>query len=334
MATSDQIKSLIRSHFYGEPGSFDTIALQIADHEVEIGHTSLAYDIRDIVDMGRKKSVLRVLPFYKDLKGLTVTEKPETSKQDLVVSDEIQERIDQVIYECHHHGKLKSYKMCHRRKILLIGHPGTGKTMTAKVLARELKLPLHTIQFDRLVTRSMGETSANLRQIFDFMQGNLGVYFFDEFDAIGGERSMDNDLGETRRVVNSFLQFIEQDSSESIIIAATNNEQLLDRALFRRFDDVIYYKNPTDKEKKQLISNKLGNFKPLDFKWRNVLEKSAGLSHSDLVLACNDAIKAAILSDKKKVTSSDLHAMISRRQNAIGILNPKDVTSTTQSSTK
>jgi len=112
--------------------------------------------------------------------------------------------------------------------------------MTAKVLAYELKLPLYTIQGDRLVTKFMGETSAKLRQIFDFLQVNLGVFLFDEFDAIGGKRTMENDVGEMRRVLNSFLNFIEQDTSDSIVIAATNNPQLLDQALFRRFDDVLY----------------------------------------------------------------------------------------------
>ena len=315
MATADQIKSLIRSHFSDEPERFHTIALQVAAHEAKKGHSDLAYDIRNIVDMERKKCSPRILSFPPNLKGLMLTEEPETSKQVLVMNDDIQRRIDQVIHEYRQQAKLKSYGLSHRRKILLIGPPGTGKTMTAKVLAHELKIPLNTIQVDRLVTKFMGETSAKLRQIFNFIQENLGVYFFDEFDAIGGERSMDNDVGEMRRVLSAFLQFIEQDTSDSIIIAATNNPQLLDHALFRRFDDVLYYKEPTDKEKRALISNNLGKFKSARFDWKTVLKKSSGLSHSEIVLACNDAIKTAILADKKEINAADLCVMISNRQN-------------------
>ncbi|MCD6116795.1 ATP-binding protein, partial [bacterium] len=194
--------------------------------------------------------------------------------------------------------------------------PGTGKTMTAGVLAHELNLPLNTIQVDRLVTKFMGETSAKLRQIFDLMQKELGVYLFDEFDAIGGERSMDNDVGEMRRVLNAFLQFIEQDTSDSIVIAATNNPKLLDKALFRRFDDVLYYKNPTETERKQLIENTLGTFKATRFEWKSVLSKSNELSHSEIVLACTDAIKMAILSNKNKVNSGELCTMLTNRHTA------------------
>ena len=317
MATAEQVKSLIRSHFSNEPERFYTVALQVAAHEAKRGHTSLAHDIRNLVDMEKKKAGSRVLNFPKDLRGLVLTEEPRTSKQVLVMNPDLQSRIDQIIHEYRQQEKLKLHGLSHRRKILLIGPPGTGKTMTAKVLAHELHIPLHTVQVDRLVTKFMGETSAKLRQIFDFMKEEHGVYFFDEFDAIGGERSSDNDVGEMRRVLNAFLQFIEQDTSDSIIIAATNNSQLLDKALFRRFDDVLYYKNPTNKEKQQLIENVLGAFKSTRFSWKTALDKNLNLSHAELALACNDVIKNAILSDKKKISALDLCAMIANRQNAL-----------------
>ena len=95
------------------------------------------------------------------------------------------------------------------------------------MIAAELDLPLYTIQMDKVVTKFMGETSTKLRQIFDNISTSTGVYFFDEFDAIGADSSLDNEVGEARRILNSFLQFIEQDTSDSIIIAATNNQQLL-----------------------------------------------------------------------------------------------------------
>lgn len=315
MATAEQLKSLIRSHFGNDTQRFYTIALQVAAHEAKMGHASVAHDIRNLVDMEKKKSGPKIINFPKDLKGLVLTEKSKTSKETLVIGKDLKERIDQLIHEYYQQDKLKSFGLSHRRKILLIGPPGTGKTMTAKVIAHELNINLHTIQVDRLVTKFMGETSAKLRQIFDLMAEEHGVYLFDEFDAIGGERTRDNDVGEMRRVLNAFLQFIEQDTSDSIVIAATNNPGLLDHALFRRFDDVLYYKNPTEDERYQLILNLLGTFKPSKLNIEKVKKSSNNLCHADIVAACNDTVKKAILSDKKKITQLDLHEMLKNRRN-------------------
>ena len=116
--------------------------------------------------------------------------------------------------------------------------------MSASALAGELHLPLFTIVLDGLITKFMGETAAKLRLIFEAISQTRGVYLFDEFDALGSERASGNDVGEIRRVLNSFLQFLEQDQSDSLIVAATNHPKLLDRALFRRFDDVIEFALP------------------------------------------------------------------------------------------
>ncbi len=218
MATAEQIKSLIRSHLNANTSS----ALQIASHEVRQGHNALAVEIREMVDKSKKRIVsTNVLPFPRDLSGLIISENPAHPMSTLVVKDLLKQRIEKIILEFRQQNKLKKHGMSHRRKILLAGTPRTGKTMTAKVLAYELHQSLHLIQMDRMVTKFMGETSAKLRQIFERIRDVAGVYLFDEFDAIGGERDLGNDVGEMRRVLNSFLQFIENDISDNLIICTS-----------------------------------------------------------------------------------------------------------------
>lgn len=316
MATAEQIKSLIRSYLGDDPERFFTIALQVAAHEAGQGHGALAHDIREMVDKARREKGAVVLKFPQDMRGLVLSEEPDVPKAALVMPYALTNRIERIILEYRQQHKLKTQGLAHRRKIMLIGPPGTGKTMTARVLAHELRLPLQTIEVDRLVTKFMGETSAKLRQIFDLIQQKTGVYLFDEFDAIGGERSLGNDVGEMRRVLNAFLQFIEQDVSDSVIVAATNSPKLLDRALFRRFDDVLYFEKPEPKERKRLMQNVLGAFPAPKFDWKSLVTESEGLSHAEINQACRDAIKQAILSDKHKVHVSLLWQMLNERKSA------------------
>ena len=314
MATAEQIKSLIRSHFSDDLERFRTVALQVAAHEARKGHGGLALDLREILNREQKKVKQPISFLPTELEGLVLVEQTNITQSSLVMNTNLKNRITRILTEYRQKNKLKSHGLDYRRKILLSGAPGTGKTMTAKVLAKELHLPLYTIQVDRLVTKFMGETSAKLRQIFDLIKEKPGVYLFDEFDAIGSERTLDNDVGEMRRVLNAFLQFIEQDTSDSLIIAATNHPRLLDHALFRRFDDVLYYDYPKEEERKQLIENLLGTFKAIRFEWKNVLKKSEGLSHAEIDHACRDAIKHCILTDQTKVNATLLLQMIKERK--------------------
>jgi len=317
MATADQIKVLIRSHLSMNSGQFYSSALQIAAHEARQGHTGLANDIREMVDRAKKKpAVNNVIAFPQVLAGLILTEQPVRPLASLVVDDALKGRIDRVILEFRQQHKLKKHGLHHRRKLLLSGEPGTGKTMTAQVLAAELKQPLHIIQMDRLVTKFMGETGAKLRQIFERMRSMPGVYLFDEFDAIGGERDLGNDVGEMRRVLNAFLQFIENDTLDNLIIAATNNPRLLDRALFRRFDDVLHYSLPDGESRKRLIANLLGTFRSPQFPLDKAAQAGQGLSHSEIDRACRDAIKLAILSNKSRVTYPSFKALLKERHTA------------------
>lgn len=316
MATAEQLKALIRSHISDDSERFYTIALQLAAHEAQQGHGALAHDIREIVDKSRRERSPRLLKFPVDLRGLVFSEEPDTPRAALVTPGALSVRIERIVHEYRQQNKLKSHGLAHRRKLLLVGPPGTGKTMTAHVLAHELRLHLHTVQVDKLVTKFMGETSAKLRQIFDLIQQEQGVYLFDEFDAIGGERTLENDVGEMRRVLNAFLQFIEQDSSDSLIVAATNSPKLLDRALFRRFDDVLHYGLPEEADRRHIIENVLGTFLAPKFAWKAVLAESAGLSQADIDAACRDAIKHTILADRRRVAANPLRTALAERRSA------------------
>ena len=221
LATADQIKTLITAHIDHNEDRFKTAVLQIAAYEATHGHESFARDLRKCAEKisTQKGNVIRI---NKQDPMLLMTV-PSGRLSDLIVSDEIQNRIERVLNEFRNRQRLRQYGLTNRRKILIEGMPGTGKTFTASVIAAELSLPLYTVQTDKVVTKFMGETSVRLRQIFDSTMSSTGVYFFDEFDAIGADRSLDNEVGEARRILNSFLQLIEQDDSESIIVAATNN---------------------------------------------------------------------------------------------------------------
>ena len=316
MATAEQIKALIRSHFSDEAEHFNTVALQIAASEARQGHTLLANDIRLMLTNEKQKKKQATIQSVA-LDGLLLAETPRDGLNQLVVEPSLEARLRQAILEYRQMDKLKFHNLTPRRKLLLIGPSGTGKTMTSRVLSYELKLPLFTVQIENVVSKYLGETGAKLRQIFDLMKSQTGVYMFDEFDAIGSDRSLDNEIGEIRRVLNAFLQFIEQDVSDCIIIAATNNQQLLDKALYRRFDDILFYNLPDENQRKKLIQNNLNAFADNSFAWNKAIENSTGLCHADIKLACLDSVKEAILTDQLSVNSTDLFKFFKFRKDGI-----------------
>ena len=207
MATADQIRSLVRAYSMHDDEKFKTVVLQIAAHEAKLGHGSFAQELKKEVNAIGKNGSATVRKMNNQNTMLHYS-MPAVQITELIVSDAIMAKINRILAEYRNKNKLYSNGLSNRRKILLEGAPGTGKTMTASVIASELSLPLFTVQVDKLVNKFMGETSARLRQIFDSMNSDVGVYLFDEFDAIGADRSMDNEVGEMRRILNSFLQFI------------------------------------------------------------------------------------------------------------------------------
>ena len=304
----------MQSHVAGDDERFITIAMQVAAHEARRGHTKLASELKQLVDEAKatsrrkKKNVVSIVQPKDELGAILEVSQPRTKLSELTFSDEQRRIFERIILEYRQQGKLRDHSLEPRRKLLLFGPPGTGKTATAAALAHELHLPLFTIRLDGLITKFMGETASKLRLIFEAMQETRGLYFFDEFDAIGSDRHSPNDVGEIRRVLNSFLQFLEQDRSDSMIVAATNYKKLLDSALFRRFDDVINYVLPTREQVRVIIQNKLAQFDCAVKQWESLEEIAEGLSHAEITRACDDAAKLAVLQGTRKI---DVKALVS-----------------------
>ena len=313
MTTIEKIESILHAHFLGDDEQVRTIALQVAAHEAHQGHGELAHNIRHMVDQARHKQIQNV-NFPSDLDGLLLSEEPNIPKSSLVIVNEVSERIQRIIHEYRQREQLKQHALTHRRKILLVGPPGTGKTMTAKVLAHELRLPLYTVLVDRMVTKFVRETSARLQQILNIIPQKLGIYLF---EAIGGARTLDSDGREMRQVLNVFHQFIKQDTSDSLIIAETNSIKLISQDLFRCFDDVIYYSLPTGDGRKHLIQNVLGSYCSQDFSWEPVIAASETFSHADIVRVCHNAIKTTLLTNGCEVDECLMSIMVNEWKAAL-----------------
>lgn len=293
LVTNDQVKQLAKAHFSGDDDAFRSSLLQMAAYEAKRGHSQAAREFKILADRQRQKSKILNLT---QVEGLFQISYPAIPLNRLIISNTLMVKLQRVIDEYRQRGKLADYGYANRRRILLEGAPGTGKTMTAAVIASELSLPLFTVQMDKLITKYMGETSVKIRQIFSAIERNVGVYLFDEFDAIGADRSLDNEVGEMRRILNSFLQFIENDKSDSIIVAATNNRQMLDPALFRRFDDVLHYELPTIEEAKYIIDAVVSGYDTTFYASDELAGKASLLCQAEIVQVCNDAIKGSLLS--------------------------------------
>lgn len=320
MATSQQLKALLRSHIEGDDSQFYSVAMQLAAHEAKQGHGKVALEIRDLIDQAKSTGhtkELTAIPLAKpkgELSELLSVSYPRQRLNDIILTNTIKVRLERLIKEHKHTQKLRSHSLSPRKKLLLIGPPGTGKTMTASVLAGELGLPLFVVRLDGLMTKFMGETAAKLRMIFDAIQQTRGVYLFDEFDSIGSHRGMTNDVGEIRRVLNSFLLMLEEDNSDSLLVAATNHVDLLDHALFRRFDDVVEYQLPTEKEITTILKNRLASFPKARMSWKTLAKEAIQLSYGEITRACNDAIKDALINDRERVTQTDLMNALKERK--------------------
>lgn len=301
MANFDQILALIKSHLGGDDERFRLVAAQIAATESKMGHKAIASAIKDEL---KNQSILKVdfrrmNPINAELAEMVLRIDKDYILKDFVCPENVENKVSRIIQEFHHREKLLEYRLQNRRKIMLAGPSGTGKTMTASVIANEIRLPLYVVLMEKVVTKFMGETSLKLSRIFDLIAQEPGVYLFDEFDAIGSQRGLENEVGEQRRILNSFLQFMERDDSDSLIITATNNMNILDKALFRRFDEFIVYELPTENEIEKIIYRQLKDFLPKNLTAKTISRMFEKMSHAEITMVCRDIVKESLLTNEK-----------------------------------
>jgi SpoVK/Ycf46/Vps4 family AAA+-type ATPase len=322
MATAAQLKALLESHADGDDSRFYAVGLQLAAAEARKGHADLAKEMRDIVEKMRTRNsqrsahqnILQIAEPAGEVAELLTVRQPGTRLSDLILDDAAAAHVRRVLREQVHLDKLKSHGLRARQTLLLTGPPGCGKTLTASAIAGELGLPLFIVRLESLMTRYLGETASKLRLIFEAVEKTRAVYLFDEFDSIGIARGSENDVGEMRRVLNSFLVFVENHRGNSVIIAATNHGHLLDRALYRRFDDLIELGLPDIRLAERTFRERLAGQKSQRLNYAKLTEAAEGLSFAEITRVCEESIKDLLLHDKQILATNDVLRVISERR--------------------
>jgi SpoVK/Ycf46/Vps4 family AAA+-type ATPase len=320
VSSSKQILALIKSRSEGDEEAFYSIALQIAASEARQGRRQVAEELRSEIDKARathSRGASVPIQFASprgNIEGLVEMRTPRFKLKDVVLASELMARFDDMLRQQRRRDWLREHGRVPSRRLLFVGPPGSGKTMTAEAVAGELQLPLFVIRLEGLITRFMGDTATKLRLIFDETKKRRGVYLFDEFDAVGGHRTATNDVAEMRRVLNSFLQFMEEgNSTDSVILCSTNHPSLLDRALLRRYDQVLEFDAPTADQIKKLIMASIAPFKARGLIWKRLLPEAQGLSQAEVVRAVDDAVKTAILDQRTVLGTEDILARLRER---------------------
>lgn len=311
MAKGELLKRLFVSYAKGDADLFRTTAMQIISDEEQKNNRVLASALRRSLGNGSAQAAfpqpvtpprkLEVIPHEKD-KQLPLVDfvTPERRSSDIVMSRENQHLLLSVLDEFRHRELIKSHGLRMRSKLLFCGPPGCGKTLCAEVFAHEIRLPLLVANMDTLVSSFLGETASNLRKVFDYASSRPVVLLLDEFDAIARLRDDDTQHGELKRVVNSLLQLIDRFAGLGFLIAATNHEKQLDAAIWRRFDEIIYFDKPDRSQIVRLLKLKFRNFKT-DFDAATKADALLGFSHAEIERVCLNAIRRSVLHKRNSV---------------------------------
>jgi SpoVK/Ycf46/Vps4 family AAA+-type ATPase len=311
MPRGELLKKLFYSYAHGDDQSFNDVAGQIIRDEESKNNRVLANALRRNLNVpssagsGKAQRKLQIVPFEKEKQLPLVDQvRPERRASDLILDRTNQQTMQSLLREFRQRETLGAHGLRPRSRLLFCGPPGCGKTLCAEVLANEAGLPLLVASMDVMVSSLLGETASNLRKIFDHAAAQPVVLLLDEFDAIARLRDDETLNGELRRVVNSLLTLIEKYKGQGFIVAATNHEKQLDPAIWRRFDDVVFFEKPGRPEILRLLDLKYKNFRR-DFVSADVGDFLGGFSHADIERVCQNAIRNAVLSGRAVVTKRE-----------------------------
>lgn len=314
MANAEQLKILFRAFAEKRDAAFLKAADAIIAEELAANHHALANELRKALEKqsapSRPQAVYRSLnTMPKDRRNgesLIALEYSRVSEDHIVLDEAPKRKIQRLLEEHRKRNHLAHFGYRAKNKLLFWGPPGCGKTFAAHFVAHELGLPIGIIRLNAVISSFLGDTASHIQRIFDLAAASPMVLLLDEVDAIAKERDDPNDVGELKRVVNSLLQSMDAFvSSESIIIAASNHQYLLDPAVWRRFDDVVHFAKPERAEREQYLRLLLNG---IEFKgsFAHLAKTMQGLSFADIQHVIVEAIKTRILQGDTKVRSIDI----------------------------
>lgn len=245
-------------------------------------------------------------PVDKDSRLPMVDVTLASKTEQIILPPIVEAKVKNYIESLNQKDKFVQFGLNMPESLLLYGPPGCGKTTIAQFISQQTGLPLITAKLDGLISSLLGSTAKNIRKIFEYAQERPCILFLDEFDAIAKARDDSHEVGELKRVVNSLLQNIDVFNENSILIAATNHEKLLDPAVWRRFTNVIEVPKPSEKEISSLVTLFLKSF-PADFidepkKMMKLSKLLNGLSPSDIKAICFNSIKKCIIKGESTLT--------------------------------
>lgn len=321
MARADLLKKLFEAYQRRDDHGFRQAANELVEDERKKHHAVVANELQRILSNGvRSMDDLRgttppfdPVPMDSERRTPLLTVRtPERYFEDLVLAPGVRASLDRVIKEVRGWEILEANALTPSRRLLLCGPSGCGKTASAEALAAELALPLLYVRFDSVVSSLLGETAANIRKVFDYAARGQWVIFFDEFDAVGRSRDDVTEHSEIKRVVNSFLQLLDSFNGRSIIIAATNFEQALDPAIWRRFDDVLRLDLPNKEALKGLVTKRLRPLQNSKSQVDSLVTKLTGATFADAERVCFDVRKACALDGIQALRAADIEAALER----------------------